>query len=330
VVVVDGGEALLKNALLPPIEPELNKADAILRASGLMGMDAMAVGVAEIAVGVRRLTRVAEQNSLTLLSANIVGHGGRRLFEPRKLVAADGLKVGLFSVLELDRKARKERTVLRKAGVRLTPAEAAARKQVQALAGEGVDLVVMLALTGLDRAKELAAAIKGIHLVVVARSGKQLETPVRVDKTFIVEPGRRGMRLGVVELRLGAGWSREEVLVDDSQRHVMHAEAKSDQKWLHSRYGSSPSRAKHDPRFIRLQRLAKQLEGVRAPAGARHTLIARLVELDRSIPDHHAVRGLVQASRGSWAGARRRQLRMLRGVHKHHPRRIRAKKLRKK
>jgi len=161
----------------------------------------------------------------------------------------------------------------------------------------------MLAHTGMPRATEIARAVPGIHLAIVARTGMQLASPRQEGATFLVEPGRRGMSVGHVELRLGPGWGATAQLADDSTRHELYAEAQADVAWLRERYKDLTTatlpEAQQDPRYLRVQALARRLSGLKAPA-ARHTLVSTLIELDRTVPDHPAVQGLVAAERASW------------------------------
>jgi 2',3'-cyclic-nucleotide 2'-phosphodiesterase (5'-nucleotidase family) len=300
-IVVDGGDAVVGVPTPKVAAGDLNKADTILRGMSLMGHDGAAVGLAEIAIGPDRLQQVARQTGLPLLCANLIDRRGGHPFAARRLVTTGGVKVGLFAVTEIKGKDKNAATVLRKAGVRLTDAAAAARTQIKALAEAGAEVVVMLAHTGMDRAAAIAKAAPGIHLVVVGRSGLQLSTPRQEGQTYLVEAGRRGMSLGHVELRLGAGWTPAATLVDDSTRHALHAEAQNDVTFLRGRYKDPKQleRAKKDPRFQRLKALTQRLNSLKAPRGT-HTLIASAVELNRSVPDHPALKGLVDANRSSW------------------------------
>jgi 2',3'-cyclic-nucleotide 2'-phosphodiesterase (5'-nucleotidase family) len=300
-IVLDAGDALVAVPTPKVAKGDLNKAETILRGMSLMGHDAAAVGLAEIAVGTDRLLHVARQTGLPLLCANLIDKRGQQPFAARRMVTTGGVKVGLFAVTEIDAKNKIAATVLRKAGVRLTDGAAAARAQIKALSEDGAEVVVMLAYTGMERAAAIAKANPGIHLVVVGRSGQQLSTPRQEGQTYMVEAGKRGMSLGHVELRLGQGWTPAARLVDDSTRHALYAEAQSDVTFLRGRYKDPKllARAKKDPRLQRLKTLTQRLNSLEPPRGA-HALVATLVELNRSVPDHPALKGLVDANRASW------------------------------
>lgn len=304
-IVVDVGDALLANpAAAAHGEGELNKAATIMQAHGLIGMDAMAVGEAELAIGPARLASLARQASLTLLCANLADARGRRPFAERKLVEAGGTRVGLFAVLELPQTPPEISAPLRAAKLHSTDAVAAARAQVQALRAAGAELVVMLAHTGMPRAKEIATQVPGIHVALVAHSAFRTSTPERVGQTYLVEPGRRGQELGQVELRLGDGWSATTELADDSPRHALYDEASAEAERVRKGLAASPGpevvRGRILPQAERVRQLAERLAAAKPPA-APHTLIARLIELDESWADQPAVRGLILSQRASWS-----------------------------
>lgn len=275
----------------------LNKAESILRAHGVMGVDAQGVGEAELAVGLPRLRRVARQAGVTLLCANARDRAGRNPFTPRTIERIDGVRVGLFAVLQLKPGEPGARATLTRAGIRLQDSAAAARRQVQALLDERAEVIVMLAHTGMARAKELARQISGIHLVVVAGTGLEPGVPLQEGSTYLVETGRGGQSLGHVQLRLGAGWTASSLIRDDSTRHVTYREARDEIE----RIRSTPSRRPdgQDPRLERARTLARRLRELQPPRGP-HTLIADVVTLDGRFPDDPAVKGLLDATRGSW------------------------------
>lgn len=302
-LIVDAGDALLANPLLPPTEGDLNKAETILRGQGVVGVDAMGVGEAEVAVGTKRLTELARQTGQTLLCANLVQRG-RRPFGQRKLVETGGVKLGVFAVLEPFKTETKALELLRKAGVRTTDTEAAARTQVEALRREGAELIVMLAHVGMVRARELARNVKGIHVVVVGHTGHQYSVPVREGETVLVEAGRRGQQLGHLQVRLGPGWTADQQLTDDSERQSLYHDAQQEIERLRQQHQRVPIPAA-DPRLQRIRGLAGRLKATRPPA-AKHTLVNALVLLDNTQRDHPGILRLVESSRASWSkGARK-------------------------
>ena len=297
-LIVDAGDALLQSPYAPKIaEGDLNKAEAIMRGQAMAGVELMAVGEAEVAVGIRRLSQLALQTSQTLLCANVTDHRGRAPFKPHALVQTGGVKVGVTAVLELPEREKAGQELLKKARLRVGDPIQAVEREVKALRGSGAELVVLLAHVGADRIRELAQKVQGINLIIGAHAGHMYSLPMHEGTTYYVEPGRRGQMLGHVQLRLGAGWTPETPLVDDSPRHVLYNEALHELDQLSK--GKGRPLTKSDPRLHRAVSLANRLRGTPEPAGP-HRIIAQLVTLDQAVADNPAIKGLLDASRGSW------------------------------
>lgn len=297
-LIVDAGDALLQNALAPQIgEGDLSKAEAIMRGQAMAGVELMAVGEAEVAVGIDRLKQWALQTSQTLLCANVTDRRGRAPFEPRATVQAGGVKVGVTAVLELPQREKAGLELLKKARLRVGDPIVAAEREVKALRSAGAELVVLLAHVGADRIRELAKKVQGINLIIGAHAGHMYSLPMHEGTTYYVEPGRRGQMLGHVQLRLGPGWTPETPLVDDSPRHVLYSEARHELDELAR--GRGRPLLKSDPRLHRATSLAERLRTTPEPTGP-HRIIARLVTLDQTFPDNPAIKGLLDASRATW------------------------------
>jgi len=297
-IIVDAGDALLARLIPPPTQGDLNKAEAMMRAHGLIGLDAMAVGEAELGVGLPRLRLLQRQTSQTLLCANLVTTAGKPVFEAGKLLETGGVKVGLAAVLELPLTEKPSADLLRRSRLKLADPVAAARAQVAALKARGAELMLLLAHVGMDRARDLARQVKGIHLVLVAHSGQLYSLPIRAGETYLVEPGRRGQDVGHVQFRLGPDWAADQVLTDDSPRHVLYTEAAQELAQI-ARQPSRRPASEQDPRLLRARSLAQRLQTTPAPSG-KHFIVARLVTLDDAFTDNAAVKGLMNASRASW------------------------------
>jgi 2',3'-cyclic-nucleotide 2'-phosphodiesterase (5'-nucleotidase family) len=273
-----------------------------MQVQGTIGLDAMAIGDAELAIGPAPLTAMAARAGLRLLCANLVDARGRRPFAENMIVDARGVKVGLFALYETPAVPPDASRLLKQAKLRATDAVAAATAQVKALRAQGAEVIVMLAHVGMPRAKEIAQAVSGIHVGIVAHSGFRTTEPEHVGTTALVEPGRRGQELGHLELRLGQGWTAQAELVDDSHRHVLFLEASAEvgrvRKGLAAATNESlRQRVVYQAERVRL--LARQLEGQRPPQ-AKHSMIGRLIELDETYPNQPAVQALVSSTRASW------------------------------
>ncbi len=141
---------------------------------------------------------------------------------PRQVVDLGGLKLGLLGVM-----GRAAAQVAPFATpVSFTDPVEAARVQVKELREkEQVDLVVCLAHLGVSQqgkgeSADLARKVDGIDLIVDGHTHTLLERPLLVGKTWIVQAGSYGTRLGVLDLDLQGSTTKlkkyELLRVDDS------------------------------------------------------------------------------------------------------------------
>lgn len=292
-MVVDVGDSLAMGSGAIKLNPELLRiGSVIMRAQGIMGLDVMAPGEAELSMGRKWLAAQARANGMQWLSANIKGPGGRRLGPASVILERGKVKVGLLGVTELSTASKEVKENLRKSGWRGSDVATAAKKQVKILRKKGAELVVMLGHVGIVRARELAREVPGIHLIVVGHSGAKLMTPEKVGSTYLVEAGRRGREVGHVEFRLGDSWNAASALADDSHRQLLFQQARKAVDDLAARLNTAQANAAAEAELKSLQQqaevAAKAYEGIQAPRG-EHLMIASLIKLNSRIKDHPAI-----------------------------------------
>jgi hypothetical protein len=214
------------------------------------------------------------------------------------------VKVGITAIFDVAADRRAD-AVLEESGLRQTAPEEAVGHQVQALRSHGAEVVILLAHTGMARAKEIVRQTEGVHLAVVGGSGLSTSVPLRAGEVYLVEAGRRGRNLGHAQLRLGEGWEAGAQLDDDSTRQNLYEEARAELARLRSGKGRKRRSRRHGraaapaAEGARLRTLVKRLEPLEPPEGP-HSIIGLLVELDASHPDDPAVKGLLDDMRKEW------------------------------
>ena len=167
-----------------------------------MGYDAMALGQLDLALGIPRLLELAQDHSVRLLSCNVIDVAmGSPVFTPYTIIERGGLRFGILGVSELqalqllpeDRDRYKV----------LDPTTVVAKWLPKARADS--DIVILLSHLGLERDRELAQQVEGIHVIVGGRSKKVLSTPQRVGDTLILQAGFDGGWLGRLDVELEQG-----------------------------------------------------------------------------------------------------------------------------
>jgi hypothetical protein len=108
-----------------------------------------------------------------------------------------------------------------------------------------------------------------------------------------------------LQIRLGPGWSPGGTLSDDSKRFSLYRDANAELDRVRKLL-QSPSAAKNKAFILsqveRVKQLGRHVLEIKPPRGS-HFLVARLIDLDESVPDQAAVKGLVASGRAAWIAA---------------------------
>jgi 5'-nucleotidase/UDP-sugar diphosphatase len=179
----------------------VSRGEAVIKALGLMGLDASAVGNHDFDYGLETLRGRASEAAFPFLAAN-VGGAGAEFLTPWIVRRAGPLRVAIFGLTTVDTPV-----VTHPDNVRgltfLSPVETA-RSLVPELRRRA-DLVVCLSHLGLEEDRQLAAAVPGIDVIVGGHTHTFLESPLQVGSTVIVQAGERGAVLGLLELEVRDG-----------------------------------------------------------------------------------------------------------------------------
>lgn len=204
VLLLDGGDNVSGGKLQDSL-----KAEYYYEGLRRLGYHACALGELDLALGQDYIRDLAARKELPLLCANLHDAETGDLFAKPYLIerlggrkvlglATGGVRVGITSVMMLDE------------GTRLAPKKdgdrelivkdplAAARSAVQELRGKS-DVIVCIAHTGMNEAKEIARAVGGVDLMLVGHGNYRNKEPVLVGKTVLMQPGDQGRMVAVLE-----------------------------------------------------------------------------------------------------------------------------------
>jgi len=296
-LVVDAGD------LLTPAGPGMLKGvtareDIAARAAFLagaeaaIGLDAVAVGERDLALGLRELKRLATAHRLRLLAANLADRAGKPAFEAGYVAQVAGEKVGLFGLTDV---AETQRAPITEAGLTIQPVAPAAERQVARLRAAGATIIVALAHVGMPAARELMRSVKGIDLAIVGHTSNVIGTPERIGDGYLVEAQRQGKQLGEFRLHLVPGGG---AFVDRGQRRGLTDQLAASRR----EYERLARQIERDTVEKRRALYRASLDRVRttleqtcarlhepAPAIAGRWLEHRLVPMDRTTGDDPAV-----------------------------------------
>ena len=228
-LLVDAG-----NSILGGWEPDYeSKARLMVGAMNRMGYDALAVGPGELRLGSEELAGITDHADFPFLSANLTrGAAGPLLVQPHTSLQLDGHRLAIIGVTASEATDIQQ---LEKGEVGVLEPIESVRQQV-AVARDGAEVIVVLSHLGLEMDRKLAREVRGIHLIVGSRLGESLEEPEQdeLTGTVIVQAGRRGEWLGIIDLELD---HRGRIVSYEARNRVLSEDTPEDPEfnaWLQS------------------------------------------------------------------------------------------------
>jgi 2',3'-cyclic-nucleotide 2'-phosphodiesterase (5'-nucleotidase family) len=301
-VVVDAGDLFRPEATAAETERQANLLAAGI-ASG--GIDALTPGEGDLAIGLPLLKKVTAAFKIPVVSANLYGRDGQRLFAADRLLDAGGTKIGVFGVTAPPTPA--DATRWRADGIVVRDPVDAGRESAAALRARGAELVVALVHAGLPAEnRRLVAKIfetsqtAGVDWAVLGHSALNLESPEPSGGARLLEAQSEGKNLGRLDLHLVDG---ARTFADRGERAEIASILADHRRQLQS---DDRSLGELDPASAEVYYQQRRLD--LGAAIARETaLLARLpaeltgswfenhiIPLDRSIPDDPGVASLVR------------------------------------
>ena len=195
-VVVDAGDLFQPEGTAAETE---RQARLLAAAFGRTGLDAFTPGEGDLAIGLPLLKKMAATFDLPVVSANLYGRDGRRLFDADRLIDAGGLRVGLFGISAPPTAEAANRW--RADGIEARDGVEAGREAVRSLRARGAQVVVALVHGGAPAEnRRLVAALDGVDWAVLGHSALNLETPEKAGGARLLEAFSEGKNLGRLDL----------------------------------------------------------------------------------------------------------------------------------
>jgi len=207
VMLLDGGDNISGEKLQDSI-----KAEYYYEGLSALGYEICGLGELDLAQGQNYILDLTRRKGLELICANLhdaeTGELFTKPYAVQRLAARSvfgipmgGVRVGVTSVMMLDEGAK---IAPKKEGDReliVKDPLVAARSMVQELRGK-TDIIVCIAHTGMNEAKEIARSVGGVDLMLVGHGNYRNKEPVFVGKTCIIQPGDQGRMIAVLESKV--------------------------------------------------------------------------------------------------------------------------------
>ncbi len=186
-----------------------------------MDFDAMVVGNHEFDFGKAVLAKRVEEANFPVLAANVIGFDALKPYVIREV---NGLKVAIIGVVTEETPSATHPSNV--AGLQFLPVTKTVERYVTQLRDK-VDLIVVLSHIGYNADMALAAAVKGIDVIVGGHSHTKAVKEIVVGGTIIVQAWEHAMVLGVLDLTIESG---KIVSVSDRLEDILPAKVKKNEK----------------------------------------------------------------------------------------------------
>ncbi|MFZ5475372.1 MAG: multiheme c-type cytochrome [Myxococcota bacterium] len=293
--VVDAGNLYWKSPTLAQgMRPQQErKAALIAEAFALAGVDAMAPGAGDLALGIDFVKGLVEKHHLPYVAANLECPGKGAPFAPFVVAEKGGVTLAFVGVVG---------ETVKHSGCAATDPVAAVRA---AIAGVEADAFVVLSNEKIEDDERLAAAVPEIGLVVNGQERRQLPTPKGLSNGgLLLASGSRGKQLGVLKISLVAGASqwrdddvRDEAVAkrDKSRARVEDLEARREKE----SDGRAKDRLQKQIDFFEreIAEAESELARLDASSGPAHAVKNSLRDLGTDVKDHPKTAELVAAAK---------------------------------
>jgi len=193
---LDAGNLFFSKEPLNKIEKNefLLKSQYLLKAYNKIGLDVLNIGEKDLIFGIDTITELEKKSSFDFISANILNKNRKiPVFEPYVIKEINGKKIGIIGLCRQFSFLPPE--------ISIEDPFKTAEKWV-GLITDKCDYIILLSALGLKNDKKLANQIKGISLIISAKSENSIEEPVLVKKTWLTQTYKRGQYLGKLKVTL--------------------------------------------------------------------------------------------------------------------------------
>ncbi len=168
------------------------------RLMGMAGYDASGIGPLEFMCGRKELAARVGEATFPFLSANVKDKAtGKYIGEPFKVVESNGFRIGLLGLTDTTTPMQFPPAFTE--GLEFSAPLDVAAQWIPQLKSQ-CDTIVLLSTLSLTENIALAIAHPEISVIVTGGHEAELQVPLKVDSTLIVEAGRYGQKVGMLKM----------------------------------------------------------------------------------------------------------------------------------
>ena len=164
----------------------------------ILPYDAILYGDQELTMDSKTLDNLTDQMAVSVVSTNLKRKG----VVPSKIINRRGVKVAVLGVM--DEYAVKYYPKEIKEKIELLDPVESIKNEIDRLSNKA-DIFVLLSHNGFDIDQSIAQEIDGLDVIVGSHSQSSIESPEEVNGTLIVQAGKAGYYIGVVDISMKDG-----------------------------------------------------------------------------------------------------------------------------
>ena len=164
----------------------------------LLPYDAILYGDQELTMDSKTLDNLTDQMAVSVVSTNLKRKG----VVPSKIINRAGVKVAVLGVMDEYAVKYYPKEIKEKIEL-LNPVESI-KNEMDRLSNKA-DIFVLLSHNGFDIDQSIAQEIDGLDVIVGSHSQSSIESPEEVNGTLIVQAGKAGYYIGVVDISMKDG-----------------------------------------------------------------------------------------------------------------------------
>ncbi|MEC9448134.1 MAG: hypothetical protein VX932_02530 [Candidatus Neomarinimicrobiota bacterium] len=164
----------------------------------LLPYDAILYGDQELTMDSKTLDNLTDQMAVSVVSTNLKRKG----VVPSKIINREGVKVAVLGVMDEYAVKYYPKEIKEKIEL-LNPVESI-KNEMDRLSNKA-DIFVLLSHNGFDIDQSIAQEIDGLDVIVGSHSQSSIESPEEVNGTLIVQAGKAGYYIGVVDISMKDG-----------------------------------------------------------------------------------------------------------------------------
>ncbi len=190
-ILVDAGDIFTMNH-------RSYKDSLMAEAYKILPYDVILYGDQELTMDPKALDNLTDQMDIPVVSTNLKRKG----VIPSKILKKGGLRIAILGVM--DEYAVKYYPEEIKEKIELSDPVESIKNEMDRLSNKA-DIFVLLSHNGFDIDQSIADEIDGLDIIVGAHSQSSIESPTEVNETLIVQAGKAGYYIGVVDVLMKDG-----------------------------------------------------------------------------------------------------------------------------